>query len=87
MNASSKRGNDPERWESLLAALDEKLQLGLLEHLKRVTSYHFEENILYIECGDLKDQSYLSKDPVLQQLKLLAEDSIKIESVKIRKIT
>jgi hypothetical protein len=86
MNASSKRGNDPERWESLLATLDEKLQLGLLEHLKRVISYHFEENILYIECGDLKDQGYLTKDPVLQQLKLLAEDSIKVESVKIKKI-
>ncbi|NDC37529.1 MAG: hypothetical protein EBZ48_05705 [Proteobacteria bacterium] len=86
MNSSSKRGNDPERWEALLAALDDKLQLGLLEHLKRVNSYHFEENILYVECADVKDHTYLTKDPVLQQLKLLAEDSIKVESVKIKKL-
>jgi hypothetical protein len=86
MNASSKRGNDPERWEALLTALDDKLQLGLLEHLKRVNSYHFEESILYVECADVKDHAYLSKDAVLQQLRLLAEDSIKIEAVKIKKL-
>lgn len=85
MSQSSKRGNDPERWEKLLTALDEKLQLGLLEHLKRISSYHFEENVLYVECNDGKDQAYLCKEPVLQQLKLLAEDAIKVEAVKIKK--
>ena len=86
MNPSAKRGNNPERWDLLLATLDEKLQLGLLEHIKRITSYHFEEDILYIEAGDAKDQEYLVRDPVLQQLKLLAEDCIKVDNVKIKKI-
>ena len=27
------KGNDRARWEKLLAALDDKLQFGLLEHL------------------------------------------------------
>ena len=86
MNPSAKRGNNPERWERLLADLDDKLQLGLLEHLKRVTSYHFEEDILYIEPADPKDQDYLLRDPVLHQLKLLAETSIQVDNVKIKKL-
>ena len=58
---SSTKGNNPERWEKLLDELDEKLQLGLLEHLKRVTSYHFEEDILYLQAGSDADYEYLSK--------------------------
>ena len=84
MNPSAKRGNNPERWERLLSDLDEKLQLGLLEHLKRVNSYHFEEDILYIEPADAKDQEYLTKDAVLTQLKLLA-DCINVDNVKVKK--
>ena len=86
MNPSAKRGNNPERWDRLLADLDDKLQLGLLEHLKRVTSYHFEEDILYIEAADLKDQEYLLREGVITQLKLLAEASIRTDNVKIKKI-
>jgi hypothetical protein len=86
MSPSAKRGNNPERWELLLTDLDEKLQLGLLEHLKRINSYHFEEDVLYIEAADLKDQEYLLRDPVLHQLKLLAESCIKVDNVKIKKI-
>ena len=85
MHPSSKRGNNPERWEVLLADLDEKLQLGLLDRLRRVASYHFEEDILYIEPGDTKDLDYLSKEPFLQQFKLLAEDSIKVTAVRVKK--
>ena len=84
MNQSAKRGNDPDRWEKLLVALDEKLQLGLLDRLKRVTSYHFENDILYIEPGDRPDQEYLTKEAFFQQLKLLAEDAIKVDNVKIK---
>ena len=38
MNPSAKRGNNPERWDCLLADLDDKLQLGLLEHLDDIRS-------------------------------------------------
>ena len=86
MNPSAKRGNNPDRWDLLLAALDEKLQLGLLDRLKRINSYHFEAEVLYIEPGDAKDQEYLMRESAVQQLKLLAEDSIKVENVKIKKI-
>ncbi len=84
MNASSKRGNNPETWDKILMLLDEKLQLGLLEHLKRVSSYHFEDNTLFIEPGDSKDCEYLKREPVLHQLKILAEDVSGVRTVKIK---
>jgi len=77
------KGNNPELWDKLLAALDEKLQLGLLDHLRRVVAYQFEEGILLIEPGNPQDRQYLTKDSVLQQLELLAQDAVKIEKVKI----
>lgn len=86
MSSSAQRGNDPERWEKLLTVLDEKLQLGLLDRLKRITSYHFEDDVLYIESGDKPDQEYLTKDSCYQQLKLMAEDVIQVDNVKIKKI-
>jgi len=80
------KGNNPERWAVLLEALDEKLQFGLLEYVKRVRSYHFEEDILYIQPGSTEDERYLKKSAVTQQLELLAQDAVKIERVKFEKV-
>ncbi len=84
MNLTSTKGNDPERWQKLLAALDEKLQLGLLDYLSRITSYHFEADVLYIEPGSEADAEYLRREPVRLQLELFAQDSTKIQSIVIK---
>lgn len=78
------KGNNPELWSKLLAALDEKLQLGLLDHMQRVSSYHFEEELLIIEPGSKEDAEYLSRDATRQQLELLAQDATGILRVKLR---
>ncbi len=85
MGASSEKGNNPELWDKLLTELDEKLQLGLLDHLKRIASYHFEADTLYVEPGTTEDEKYLTKDSALQQLQLLAQVACKVERVKIKK--
>lgn len=85
MNSSAK-GNKPELWQKFLDALDEKLQLGLLDQLKKIASYHFEEDILYIQPGSAEQEEYLKKDPVFHQLELLAQDAIGIDKVKIKKL-
>ncbi len=87
MNVSSKKGNNPEKWEKLLETLDEKLQLGLLEHLRRVTAYHIEDDILYVEPGSEADEEYLKRDSTFQQLEVLAADAIQIDKVKLKKLT
>jgi len=74
-------------WLKFLDALDEKLQLGLLNYLQRIAAYHFEEDVLYIEPGSAEDSDYLSRDSVLQHLQLLAQDAIKVERVKIKKLS
>ncbi|WKZ56617.1 MAG: hypothetical protein QY326_07765 [Bdellovibrionota bacterium] len=84
MFPSTARGNNPERWEKFLTALDEKLQLGLLDYLKRVQSYHFEEDVLYIVPGNSEDQKYLQRDAVFQQLQILAQDTTGVMSVKVK---
>jgi hypothetical protein len=86
MNSTSSKGNSPERWEKLLESLDEKLQLGLLDKLKKITAYHFEADILYIQPGSPEDEEYLKKDSVLQQLEFLAQDAVKVEKVKLKKM-
>ena len=78
------RGNSPEAWNRLLSDLDEKLQLGLLDRLKRVASYHVEDETLFIEPGSPDDAQYLTKDTVFQQLELLAQETVKVERVKIK---
>ena len=83
MVPTAKKGNNPEKWDTFLTALDEKLQLGLLKYLKNISSYHFEENILYVEPGSETDYNYLTKDAVLQQLRLMAQDILQVEDVKI----
>lgn len=80
------KGNNPEAWERLLAELDEKLQFGLLERLRRATSYHFEGDELIIEPGSEEDSQYLAKSPVLQQLQVLAQSTTKVEKVKLKKL-
>lgn len=83
MSEGKARGNNPERWQKLLSDLDEKLQLGLLDRLRRVNAYHFETEILFIEPATSADESYLTKGPTLQQLALLAQDATEVEDVKI----
>ena len=83
MNSSGK-GNNPQVWEKLLETLDEKLQFGLLEHLRRIASYHFEESVLYIEAGSEADAEYLKRESVLQQLQVFVSDVSKVEKVKIK---
>ena len=84
MTNGSAKGNDPAKWEKLLTDLDEKLQLGLLTRLRRITSYHFEGNTLYVEAGSEDDQGYLSKSATLQQFAVLAQDSIGVAEVKLK---
>jgi hypothetical protein len=84
MSSSTSKGNNPERWQRFLDTLDEKLQLGLLNYLQRIASYHFEGDDLYIEPGSPDDAEYLRRDSVLQHLQLLAQDAIKVDRVKIR---
>lgn len=78
------RGNNPELWNKLLETLDDKLQLGLLDKLRRVNSYHFEDSFLFIEAGSDEDETYLSKPATLQQLAIFAEDTTKAREIKIK---
>ena len=87
MNESQSKGNDPARWEKLLANLDEKLQLGLLEYLRRVNAYHFEEDILYIEPANQEDHQYLEQDAVFQQLQIYAQHAVGVDKVKLKMLT
>lgn len=84
MVASANKGNSPERWTALLEMLSEKLQMGLLDRLRRVKSYHFEGTELYIEPGNEEDAKYLSKDSPIQQLRLYAVDVCEVEEVRIK---
>ena len=86
MSSSESKGNNPERWRKLLDTLDDKLQLGLLDHLRKVAAYHFEEDILYLEPASPEEEEYLKRDTVFHQLELLAQDAIKIDKVKIKKL-
>lgn len=86
MSSSSTKGNNPEKWDKLLRELDEKLQLGLLDHMKRVATYHFEEDILYLEPANKDEEKYLLKDQVLHHLELLAQDILGVDKVKIKRL-
>ena len=78
------KGNNPDRWNKLLQALDEKLQLNLLDHLRKVPVYHFEEDILFIEPASREEEDFFKKDAVFQQLQLFAQDVIRVDKVKIK---
>jgi hypothetical protein len=79
------QGNDPVRWNKLLTALDEKLQMNLLSHVRKVAGYHFEgQELLYIEPATKEEEAFLKKEVVLQQLVLFAQEAVGVEQVKIR---
>jgi hypothetical protein len=81
------KGNNPTLWEKFLADLDEKLQLGLLDRLRRVHAYHFESDTLFLEAGSREDETYLQKGAHFTQLCLLAQDSTGVTEVKFRSIS
>lgn len=78
------KGNDPARWEKLFTGVDEKLQFGLLDHLRRAQSYHFEGDTLFIESASQEDLDYLSRSHVHQQLLLFAQDFCGVEKVVVK---
>lgn len=83
MNASSSKGNRPELWEKFLEHLDDKLQLGLLDQMRRVSSYHFESDVLYIQPSSESDYEYLKEGSHFQQLEILAQAALKVDRVKL----
>jgi hypothetical protein len=87
MSDGAAKGNNPKLWEKFLADLDEKLQLGLLDRLRRVQAYHFESEILFLEAGSQDDENYLQKGSHFTQLCLLAQDSTGVTDVKFRPIS
>ena len=82
--SSEAKGNNPELWNKLLEALDEKLQMALLDKVRRITSYHFEDGVLYVEAGTADDEEYLKKSSTFQQLQLFAQDATKVREVRIK---
>lgn len=82
MCAESK-GNNPVLWQKLLDEVEDKLQLGLLDHLRRVTAYHFEDDLLIIAAGTDQDREYFEKHTTIQTLKLFAEKVAGINRVRI----
>lgn len=87
MSDGAAKGNNPTLWEKFLADLDDKLQLGLLDRLRRIQAYHFESETLFLEAGSKDDEAYLQKGAHFQQLCLLAQDSTGVTEVKFRSIT
>ena len=85
MTAPREKGNDPERWQRLLDLLDEKLQFGLLDRARKCTSYNFEGDTLLIEPATEDDRRYLTKDHVLSQLQLFAQDATGITKLQLIK--
>ncbi|MCB0330111.1 MAG: hypothetical protein KDD70_10615, partial [Bdellovibrionales bacterium] len=79
----SSKGNRPELWEKFLDVLDDKLQLGLLDHMKRVISYHFESDILYIQPSSDSDYQYLKEGAHFQQMEILAKAALEVDRVKL----
>lgn len=83
MEDSAKKGNNSIIWQALLECLSEKLQLNLLDKLRRVQSYHCEENVLYISPGNEADVAYFKKDAVMAQLTLHAQSCFKNNNLKV----
>ncbi len=83
MADSKARGNNPDLWDKLLFDLDEKLQLGLLDRLRRVAAYHFESETLFLDPATPEDAAYLTKGATFQQLELLAQDSAMVREVRV----
>ena len=68
-----------------MASLDEKLQFGLLEYLKKAKTYHFEEDVLFLQPGSPEDEKYFAKSAVTQQLLILAQDAVGVKEVRFTK--
>jgi len=81
------KGNNPALWEKFLADLDEKLQLGLLDRMRRVQAYHFESDTLFLEPGSKDDEAYLQKGAQFTQLCLLVQDSTGASEVKFKPVS
>lgn len=77
-------GNDQKRWQKLLELLDEKLQLGLLDQLRRVHCYYFEQDTLYLEPSDTTNAESLTREPLLQQLQLFARATMGVKDVVVK---
>jgi hypothetical protein len=73
-----------ERWNALLAALDDRLQLGLLDKLSRVEKYVIVDDALVLTVPLNDDRIYLSKDNVLTQLTVTALDFFPVQVVRIQ---
>ncbi len=84
MNES--KGNNPELFSQLLSLVDEKLQLGLLDALKKIHSYHFEDETLFLKVEAAELLEYLKRDAVFQQLSIFAKDACQVERVKVEHI-
>jgi hypothetical protein len=84
MTDSAGADNNSKLWEKLIAVLDDKLQFGLLERVRRAAQYKFEGDTLIIAPGSKEDSAYLRKESVHQQLSLFAEQSTKVKKVLIR---
>ena len=84
MSSGAAKGNNPILWDKLLTELDEKLQLGLLDRVRRVKAYHFESDTLFIEFASAEDESYFKKGGALQHLELIAQDATGVRELRIR---
>jgi len=83
MSSESSKGNNPVLWEKLLNELEDKLQLGLLDRLRRVTAYHFEGDLLILKPGTDQDREYFQGKAINQTLRLFAEKVANVEKVRI----
>jgi hypothetical protein len=84
MRFENNKGNNPELWNQLLTLLDDKLQLGLLDRLSRVASYHFEDQTLFIVPGLQSDHEYLAREAVQQQLSIYCKEATKHKRVALQ---
>lgn len=85
MESTSLKGNDPEKWSKLLGYLDDRLQLGLLDRLSRISAYHVEADTLHLILPSAADVDYLQKPAVLQQLQVLCGDAIGVVRVEVKR--
>ncbi len=76
--------NNNQRWQKFLDILDEKLQLGLLNHLRKVQNFSFDNDTLILEIENQIDLNYFKNEAFLQQLKVLAKDAISVKDVIIK---
>lgn len=79
----ARKDNNSEKWNKLLAIVEEKMQFRLLRALERILSYHFEKRVLHIELSS-EDDRYLSQSSVIQHLELLVNEAFGLEEIKIK---